>query len=164
MKLDGATAIVTGGATGVGAATALRLAALGCNVGIMFSTSADLANGIAAQCRALDADAFTIQGDVAVDTDCRQVVNQVSDRWGRIDILVNSAGTTKFVDHRDLDGINATDFQRIFAVNVVGAFQMSRAAQPFLNNRATAQSSMFRRYRVPSVTAAPLPTRRRKAR
>lgn len=132
MKLDGATAIVTGGATGVGAATALRLAALGCNVGIMFSASAHSAQEVAARCKSLGADALTIQGDVSADADCRNVARQVLGRWGRIDILVNSAGTTRFVNHRDLDGVNASDFQRIFAVNVVGAFQMSRAAQPYL--------------------------------
>jgi 3-oxoacyl-[acyl-carrier protein] reductase len=132
MILDGATAIVTGGATGVGAATAIRLAALGCNVGITFSASADSAHQISGHCRSLGSDSFAIQGDVSIDSDCRNVVKQVSDRWGRIDILVNSAGITKFVDHRDLDGIDASDFQRIFAVNVVGAFQMSRAAQPYL--------------------------------
>ena len=132
MKLDGATAIVTGGATGVGAATAMRLAGSGCNVGVTFSASADSAHQIVERCRSLGGDAIAIQGDVAVDSDCRNIIKKVVARWGRVDILVNSAGITKFVAHRDLEGVDATDFQRIFAVNVVGAFQMSRAAQPHL--------------------------------
>lgn len=132
MNLDGATAIVTGAATGVGAATAKRLAALGCNVGIMYNASATSAQRIAEECQSFGADAFSVQGDVADESDCKNVVQQVADRWGRIDILVNSAGTTKFVNHRHLDGINAADFHRIFAVNVIGAFQMARAAQPYL--------------------------------
>jgi 3-oxoacyl-[acyl-carrier protein] reductase len=54
------------------------------------------------------------------------------ERWGRIDYLVNNAGTTKFVQHRDLNGLAADDFQRIYAVNVIGAFQMARAAAPHM--------------------------------
>ena len=49
------------------------------------------------------------------------------DKWGRIDGLVNNAGTTQFVNHADLDGLTAEDFQRIYAVNTIGPFQMTRA-------------------------------------
>jgi 3-oxoacyl-[acyl-carrier protein] reductase len=72
------------------------------------------------------------QGDVAEDADCRRVANAVLARWGQIDALVNSAGTTKFVAHHDLDGLSAENWLHIFRVNVVGAFQMIRACAPAL--------------------------------
>ena len=72
------------------------------------------------------------QGDVAVDADCRRVAKAVLDKWGRIDALVNSAGTTKFVAHADLEGLSAEDFEAIFRVNLIGPFQMIRACLPAL--------------------------------
>jgi 3-oxoacyl-[acyl-carrier protein] reductase len=67
------------------------------------------------------------RGDVAEDADCRRVAKAVLDKWGRIDALVNSAGTTKFVAHADLEGLSAEDILGIFRVNFVGPFQMIRA-------------------------------------
>ncbi len=68
-----------------------------------------------------------MQGDVAQDADCRRVAKAVLERWGRIDALVNCAGTTKFVKHADLEGLSADDILGIFRVNVVGPWQMIRA-------------------------------------
>ncbi|MFM7119769.1 MAG: SDR family NAD(P)-dependent oxidoreductase, partial [Gammaproteobacteria bacterium] len=62
--------------------------------------------------------------------DCRRLAAIAEARWGRIDCLVNNAGTTKFNDHRNLDGLSAEDFQRIYAVNTVGPYQMVRAVEP----------------------------------
>jgi 3-oxoacyl-[acyl-carrier protein] reductase len=72
------------------------------------------------------------QGDVGEDADCRRVAKAVLDKWGRIDALVNSAGTTKFVAHADLEGLSAEDILGIFRVNLVGPFQMIRACAPAL--------------------------------
>jgi 3-oxoacyl-[acyl-carrier protein] reductase len=72
------------------------------------------------------------RGDVAADADCRRVAKAVLDKWGRIDALVNSAGTTKFVKHDDLEGLSADDFLGIFRVNLVGPWQMIRACAPAL--------------------------------
>ena len=77
-------------------------------------------------------EAIAVQGDVAEDADCRRVAKAVLDKWGRIDALVNNAGTTKFVAHADLEGLAAEDFERIFRVNVIGPFQMIRACAPAL--------------------------------
>ena len=71
-------------------------------------------------------------GDVAQDADCRRVANAVLDKWGRIDALVNCAGTTKFVAHADLEGLSAEDIEAIFRVNFIGPFQMIRACAPAL--------------------------------
>jgi 3-oxoacyl-[acyl-carrier protein] reductase len=71
-----------------------------------------------------------VKADVAEDADCRRLAQSALDQWGRIDALVNNAGATKFADHANLDALSAGDFQRIFAVNVVGAYQMVRACAP----------------------------------
>jgi 3-oxoacyl-[acyl-carrier protein] reductase len=68
-----------------------------------------------------------VQGNVAKDEDCRKLAAAAQDRWGRIDILINNAGTTKFAAATDLDALNADDWQMIYGVNVIGPFQMMRA-------------------------------------
>ena len=128
---DARVAIVTGSSSGIGAATALELSRRGWRIAVNYAQSAAQAQEIAEQC----GEAIVVQGDVADDSDCRRVVQTALGRWGRLDALVNNAGTTKFVAQGDLDGLSAADFQRIYAVNVIGAFQMCRAAAQAL--RAT---------------------------
>ncbi|MBV8837244.1 MAG: SDR family NAD(P)-dependent oxidoreductase, partial [Alphaproteobacteria bacterium] len=113
-------AIVTGGATGVGAATALELAARGYRVAINYSRSKSEADATVAQCKQNGGDAVAVQGDVADDAACRAVVEAAFTRFGRVDVLVNSAGTTQFVPLSELDRQNAEDFQKVYAVNVIG--------------------------------------------
>ncbi len=115
-------AIVTGGSSGIGAATARELAKRGWRVAITYSKDAQKAEKVAAEFEGL-----AIKGDVAQDADCRKVAKQVLAKWSRIDALVNNAGATKFVKHADLEGLSADDFQGIFSVNLVGPFQMIRA-------------------------------------
>ncbi len=81
---------------------------------------------------AKDDEFFTVKGDVAQDGDCRRAATAVLEKWGRIDALVNSAGTTKFVAHADLEGLSAEDFLGILRVNLLGPFQMIRACAPAL--------------------------------
>ena len=130
--LKGKTAIVTGSATGIGAATAIGLAERGANVVVNFTKSEDDARHTADAVRAAGAEARLIQGDVARDEDCRRIAAAAKEAWGRIDILVNNAGTTKFASHADLDALGAEDFARIYRVNVIGAFQMVRACATLL--------------------------------
>ena len=132
MNLDGKVAIVTGSATGVGAATATLLAAKGCNVVVNYSKSQAAAEATAETCIAAGVEALVVQGDVADDGACRALVQAAVDKWGHIDGLVNNAGTTVIVDHADLEGLSGDDFQRLNLVNVVGAFQMTRAAAPHM--------------------------------
>ena len=132
MDMKNHVAIVTGSATGLGAAVALRLAREGVRVVVNYTKSKAEAEETLAQAKALGVDAMLAQGDVASDDDCRRIAKQTVDRWGRIDILVNNAGTTKFADHADLDALSADDFLNIYKVNVVGAFQMIRACAPHL--------------------------------
>jgi len=107
-------AIVTGGSSGMGEATVKELAKRGWQVAAMARSNAGF------------------QGDVARDQDCRRVAKAVLDKFGRIDALVNCAGTTKFVAHADLEGLSAEDFEAIFRVNLIGPYQMIRACLPAL--------------------------------
>lgn len=116
-------AIVTGSASGIGAATALELSRRGWSVLVNYSKSQAQAEAVAAQCR----DALLVRADVGEDAECRKLVQAALDKWGRVDALVNNAGTTKFVKHGDLEGLSADDFLRIYRLNVVGPFQMARA-------------------------------------
>jgi 3-oxoacyl-[acyl-carrier protein] reductase len=125
-------AIVTGGATGIGAATAQELAARGYRIAIVYSRSAAEADECVAVCKGAGAEAFAVQGDVADDAACRASVAAAVARFGRIDALVNAAGTTQFVPLIDLEGQKAEDFQKVYAVNVIGPYQMARAAAPHL--------------------------------
>jgi 3-oxoacyl-[acyl-carrier protein] reductase len=123
-------AIITGSATGVGAEVARELAARGCNVVINYTKSESEARETQASCEAEGAETLLVQADVSNDEDCRRMAKAALDKWGRIDILVNNAGTSKFVAHDDLEGLTAEDFQRIYAVNVIGPYQMTRAVAP----------------------------------
>jgi NAD(P)-dependent dehydrogenase (short-subunit alcohol dehydrogenase family) len=124
--LHAKTAIVTGGGTGIGAALATRLAAQGAFVVVGYRSSQKEAEEVALRCRELGGDGIAVQGDVASDNDCRKLAAAGS---GRIDVLVNNAGTTKEVPIGDLEATSAEDFRRIYDVNVIGAFQMIRAAR-----------------------------------
>lgn len=130
--LKGKVSIVTGSSRGIGAATARKLAQKGCNVVINYSSSEDEAREIAAECEKLGAETLLCQADVADDDDCRRLVDAAVEKWGRIDSLVNNAGITRFCDHADLDGLSKDDFLNLYGVNVVGPYQMIRAAYPHL--------------------------------
>ena len=125
-------AIVTGSSSGVGAATVRQLSAKGWNVAINYSRSDAAAEAVAEECRAAGAKVVVQRANVAEDADCRALVDATVAGLGRVDALVNNAGTTKFVNHGDLDGLDAEDFHHIYGVNTVGAFQMTRAAAPHL--------------------------------
>lgn len=128
MSLEGATVIVTGSSSGIGAACARLVAAKGGNVVVNYARSTDAAEAVAKECREHGVGAIAVRADVADDADCRRLVAAAMDEFGRLDGLVNNAGATKFCDHADLDGLTAEDFHAIYGVNVVGAYQMSRAA------------------------------------
>jgi 3-oxoacyl-[acyl-carrier protein] reductase len=128
-NLEGKGAIVTGGGTGLGAAVALGLARRGANVLVNYASSADAAERVASECRALGVKAVAVRGNVADDADCVMLAAAARDAFGRIDILINNAGVTKFARHGDLDALSAEDFQRIYGVNVIGSYQMVRAVR-----------------------------------
>lgn len=129
MQVEGKAAVITGGGTGVGRATALGLARQGCSVLVNYSRSRDEAEQTAAEAERLGVRAMAFQADVADDAACRGMVDAAVRAFGRLDILVNSAGTTRFIAHADLDRVTDDDWQRILDVNLKGPFHCARAAR-----------------------------------
>ena len=130
MDVRDKVVIVTGAGTGVGAAAALKLAAGGAKLCINYAHSEAAAGAVAEACEKAGGEALVLQGDVSQDGDCRRMAASTLERWGRIDGLINNAGTTRMVAQSDLEGLQAEDFLHIYAVNVVGTFQMTRAVVP----------------------------------
>ena len=135
MELRETVSIVTGSSSGVGAATARMLARRGSRVMINCVRSVEAGERVVAECEALGVEAALCPADISSDADCRRLVDTVLERWGRIDVLVNSAGTTKYVSHYDLEGLASDEFLRIFSVNTLGPFQMARAVAPHMKVR-----------------------------
>src|SRR6201995_1216793 len=137
MSKDGLCVVITGSASGLGAATAMSLAKGGARIVINYASSQKEAEQTADLCRTAGAEGVVAQGDVARDEDCKRIVAAAAP-WGRLDALVNNAGTTKHVPHDKLDDLTAEDFQRIYAVNTIGPYQMIRAARSLLEAGAKA--------------------------
>ncbi|MFV0425661.1 MAG: SDR family NAD(P)-dependent oxidoreductase [Beutenbergiaceae bacterium] len=125
---DGQVALVTGARTGIGLGSALYLAARGATV-ILNS-------------RTTPAEPITVPGsrhtlthiaaDVSSESEVAALIGEIERQHGRLNILVNSAGTTVFVPHEDLDGISGEDWHRILDVNVIGTWNVIKAAAPLL--------------------------------
>ena len=133
--------LITGAASGIGAATARRFIREGWQVAV---NHLDAGQQAAATALAGSAGpgrrAIAIEGDVTRDADCVRLVEAAVAAFGRLDALVNAAGISKMVPHADLHGLSFDDFQRIYAVNTIGPFQMMRAAAPHL--KATGQGAV----------------------
>lgn len=117
---------------GVGGEIAKALAARGCKVAVNFVSNQTGAAETVAHCNAAGGKAFAVKGDVASDNDCKRLVGETVERWGRLDILVNNAAITRAVPLHDLDALDADEFKKLYNVNVIGPFQMTRAAAPHL--------------------------------
>jgi 3-oxoacyl-[acyl-carrier protein] reductase len=132
---DGLSILITGAATGLGAATAIGIARQGGRVIVNYHTNRAAADQTADACRVAGADVRVVQGD---DADCRRLAEAAAD-WGRLDALVNCAAVTRHAPrHRDLEALSAEDFHAVFAVNTIGPFQMVRAARSLLEAGARA--------------------------
>ncbi len=129
MDLAGRVAIVTGGGTGIGRATALRLARSGAKaVVVNYSRSAAEAETTVKDVIALGAEAITHRSDVADESQVKALVASTVDRYGKLDVLVNNAGTTHFIAHADLDALTDAVWNDILGVNLKGTFFCCRAA------------------------------------
>ncbi len=129
--MSGRVVVVTGSSRGIGAATALRFAARGDHVVFNSASSVEAGERLAAE----TPNSIYVRASVAVSGDPERLVAEVLERFGRIDVLVNNAGTTKVIDHRDLAGASLDVWRQIFEVNVFGTWAMSVAAMDAL--RAT---------------------------
>ena len=139
MLIEGKAAIVTGASRGVGAATALSLARQGCSVLINYAQSSEAAAAVCKQIEGCGGQATLFQGDVSDDAVCRGMVEAAVEEFGRLDILINNAGTTEFIPADDFEAVNDEVWSRLMDVNVKAAFQCVRAARPHLEAAGSAE-------------------------
>jgi 3-oxoacyl-[acyl-carrier protein] reductase len=125
-------ALVTGAATGIGRAAAVALARAGCDVAINYSRSEAQARETATQAARAGAQTLLVKCDVSDEAGVRAMIATIGERFGRLDVLVNNAGVTASWKPRDLETLDLAEWDRVFAVNVRGMFQVTRAALPWL--------------------------------
>jgi 3-oxoacyl-[acyl-carrier protein] reductase len=125
-------ALVTGAASGIGRSAALALARAGYDVAVNYSRSEAGAKAVAREAEKAGARALLVRCDVADDAGVRAMLRAVQDRFGRLDVLINNAGTTSEVKATDFDAMTVEEWDRVFAVNVRGLFLVTRAAVPML--------------------------------
>ncbi|WP_461025631.1 SDR family NAD(P)-dependent oxidoreductase [Streptomyces sparsus] len=128
QRTEDRVALVTGSSSGIGAAIASWLATEGMQVVINSARSPAqgrlFANSLP--------DAFYVQADISDEADAQRLVDATIERFGRLDVLVNSAGTTQVIPHSDMDAATPEIWRKILGVNVIGTWQVSTAAAPYL--------------------------------
>ncbi|WP_188188126.1 SDR family NAD(P)-dependent oxidoreductase [Nonomuraea sp. SYSU D8015] len=133
MDVNGTVAVITGGGTGIGAAVAESLARKGAAaVVVNYSRSAADAQATVARLLELGCKAEAVAADVADDAAVRRMAQRVRDRYGRVDVLVCNAGTTKWVPFPDLEGLTDDVWRHIMGVNLMGPYYCARAFAPDL--------------------------------
>jgi NAD(P)-dependent dehydrogenase (short-subunit alcohol dehydrogenase family) len=133
MELKGRVAIVTGGGTGIGRAVCVRLAKAGAaGIVVNYAHSAEDAESTAHELRSLGAGAMPHMADIADESAVGDMVAATIDHFGRLDVLINNAGTTHFIPHSDLDALTEDVWNEILGVNLKGTFYCCRAAAPEL--------------------------------
>lgn len=132
MDVSGRVVLITGSSSGVGAALAVKLGAVGARVVVNYSRSAEAAEQVVAQVEEAGGRAVAVQADVAEASDCKRLVDFTVEHFGELDVLVNNAGTTTFVPHHELDALTEDIWLRTLRVNLIGAFLMSREAAPHI--------------------------------
>src|ERR1700680_4683937 len=147
-------ALITGAATGIGRAAAVALAAAGFDVAINYSRSEQAARETATLAQAKGAKTLLFRCDVSDDPSVRKMLAAVEQEFGRLDALVNNAGTTSNVKPSDFEAITAEEWDRVFAVNVRGVFQVTRAAVPLLK---IARGSIVNTASIVGLRPAPQP-------
>ncbi|HEY5438097.1 MAG TPA: SDR family oxidoreductase [Acidimicrobiales bacterium] len=131
ITVSGRVVLVTGSTSGIGAATARCFAEAGDSVVYNSVRSVDEGQRLAAATE----NAHYVQGNIADGDDCLRIIASVLERYGKLDVLVNNAGTTKVIPHGDLHAATIDVWREIFEVNVFGTWVLSVAAMDAL--RAT---------------------------
>ena len=124
--------MITGASSGVGAALAEKLAAMGARVVVNYSRSEEAANVVVSRISEAGGQVLAIQADVSEEADCKRLVSATIEHFGQLDALVNNAGTTTFIPHDQLDALTEDIWLRTLRVNLIGAFMMSREAAPHI--------------------------------
>ena len=125
---DGPVALVTGSSSGIGEATARALSSEGWRVVVSSATSVEAGRAVAASL----ASAAYVRADVGDAAQCTRLVDEAVAAFGRLDLLVNNAGTTTVIPHRDLEAVTDEVFERLLRVNLMGTWHVTRAALPHL--------------------------------
>jgi 3-oxoacyl-[acyl-carrier protein] reductase len=123
---------VTGAATGIGRSAVVALARAGFDVAVNYSRSEAQAEETAAQAQQAGARTLLHRCDVSDETGVRAMIAAIGERFGRLDVLINNAGITASWTPKDLESLDLDEWDRVFAVNVRGMFQVTRAALPWL--------------------------------
>ncbi|MEO8957250.1 MAG: 3-oxoacyl-[acyl-carrier-protein] reductase [Ktedonobacteraceae bacterium] len=131
-RLEGKTAIVTGGGRGIGSAIARELGETGANVIVNYSTSASSAEELAEEIRTLGPKALAIKADVTDIEQVRNMVNRVMETFGQIDILVNNAGITR---DKTLRNMSRENWDEVMHVNLGSVFNCTRLVLPHMLER-----------------------------
>jgi len=134
-RFAGQVVLVTGSSSGIGAEVARRFGASGATVVVNSVTSVDAGRAVAAELP----DATYVQADVADEADAVRLVEQVVAAHGRLDVLVNNAGTTAVIPHGDLAAASPDVWRRIYDTNVIGTWQVTVAAVPHLRASGNGQ-------------------------
>lgn len=128
FSLAGKVAMVTGAASGIGRAIALRLAAAGARVALL-DVDGERGEGVAAEIRSRGGEALFLRCDVTSDRDCRAAVSAVKDTFGRIDILCNNAG---IIRRRSVVELEEAEWDLVLAVNLKSVYLLSRHVIPVM--------------------------------
>lgn len=151
-SLAGRVAVVTGAAGGIGAAICEGLAAAGATVAAGYNGSREAAESLAARLSVTSGQRHAaLRAPVTDSAALATLAADVQARWDRCDILVNCAGTTRFVPHADLDGLDDALFDQILQTNVRGPFAAVRALAPLL--RASGAGLVVNISSIAAVTA-----------
>jgi NADP-dependent 3-hydroxy acid dehydrogenase YdfG len=132
QRLDGQVAVVTGGGSGIGEATAVALAREGARVAVV-GRRAEQLDALVDELTAEGRTALAVPGDVTDPDTAQRLVAEVRARWGRVDVLVNSAGTN--VPHRDLTRLSVADWDAVLRVNLTGTFLVTHAVLPLMREQ-----------------------------
>jgi 3-oxoacyl-[acyl-carrier protein] reductase len=132
MNSNKPVALVTGGSTGIGRSVTLALARSGYDIVVNFSRSDEAAKKTATDAVAVGARTLLYRCDVSDDVCVRAMLVAAEKTFGRLDVLINNAGTTVDVEPKNLEGMKVEDWNRVFNVNVLGLFLVTRAAVPLL--------------------------------
>ncbi|HET9548878.1 MAG TPA: SDR family oxidoreductase [Candidatus Binatia bacterium] len=132
MNSDKPAALVTGAATGIGRSAAIALAKNGYDVVVNYSRSEDAAKITAREAEAAGAKTMLCRADVSDDASVRAMLAATEKEFGRLDVLINNAGTTADVEPKNFEEMTVDAWNRVFSVNVLGLFLVTRAATPLL--------------------------------
>lgn len=132
MNSNKPAALVTGAATGIGRSAAIALAKHGYDVVVNFSRSEDAAKITAREAEAAGARTLLYRADVSDDASVRAMLAATEKEFGRLDVLINNAGTTVDVEPKNFEEMTVDAWNRVFSVNVLGLFLVTRAATPLL--------------------------------